>query len=68
MFSMGGIVVVKFYSTENSYAFIYGRISKVTKLEKVMYIDMEMEDEGRPFRIVFFSEYFKHFHYESKLM
>ncbi|CAG7651522.1 hypothetical protein ACFQI7_28125 [Paenibacillus allorhizosphaerae] len=46
--------------------FVYGRISEVTKLEKVTYIDMDIDDEEKPFTIVIFAEYYKHFIYEKK--
>lgn len=46
--------------------FVYGRVIEVTALEKVTMIDMDIEDEEKPFTIVIFAEYYKHFSYNKK--
>ena len=44
--------------------FIYGKISRVTRLEKVMYLDFHDPSGDRPFTIVVFEKYYAHFKYK----
>jgi hypothetical protein len=46
--------------------FVYGRITEVRKLEKVMYIDFDNADGLHPFTVVIFADYFKHFKYKPE--
>jgi hypothetical protein len=46
--------------------FVFGKITDVRRLEKVMYIDLENEDGLHPFTVVIFADYFKHFKYKPE--